>query len=105
MEKLLRTFPIGGQARRILYQICDKHDIKRIKDFVDIYRHKPDLLFEEKGLSQECWDEISKVLSDPGNPYIPQETVISYRKAKLIVKRNRLIDDLTELTKEIQDIE
>ena len=105
MQEFIRAFPISDQTRQILHNVCEKHDIRHIRDVVDIYRHKPDIFFEEKGFSRECWDEIPKTFSYPGNPSIPKESVISYRKAKLIVKRNRLIDDLTELTREIQEME
>jgi hypothetical protein len=69
---------------------------------VDIYRHKPDLFFGENGFSRECWDEISNILSDPNNPYIPKDSVISFKKATLIVKRNKLVDELAELSNEIR---
>ena len=36
--------------------------------------------------------------------YVPEDAVISFEKAKLIVKRNRLIDELTELSRKIQQI-
>ncbi len=104
MQDLIKTFGISEGTRQILHQMCEKHAIGHIKEFVDVYRHKPDIFFEAKGFSSKCWDEISQALSDPGNPYIPGETVISYDKAKLIVKRNRLIDDLTELTRSIQEM-
>jgi len=71
---------------------------------VDIYRHKPDLFFEENGFSRECWDEISNILSGPNNPYIPKDSVISFQKATLIVKRNKLVDELAELSDKIQQV-
>ena len=90
------------QTKQVLKQVCKKHDITQIKDIVDVYRHKPDLLFEPKGFSQKCWNEISEVLSNSQNPYMPQDSVISYTKAKLIAKRNALIDELAELSRTIQ---
>jgi len=104
MKEFLEILPYRKQTKRILIQICEEHYIQHIKDIVDIYRHKPDLFFAAKGFSKKCWDEISEVLSDPGNPYMPKDSVISFEKAKLIVKRNKLIDELTELSKEIQQI-
>jgi len=33
---------------------------------------------------------------------MPEDSVISFQKALLIVKRNHLVDELAELSKEIQ---
>ena len=104
MRMLLETIPFSDDTRAILSQVCKKHNIKHVKEIVDIYRHKPDLLFEMEGFSKECWNEISEVLSDSGNPYMPEDSVISFQKAMLIVKRNNLVNELAELSKEIQQI-
>lgn len=101
---LLETIPFSAETRNILFQVCEKHHIKQVKELVDIYRHKPDLFFEVNGFSKKCWDEISNLLSDPSNPYMPKDSVISFQKALLIVKRNHLVDELAELSKEIQQI-
>lgn len=104
MKMLLETIPFTAETRNILSQVCEKHNIKQAKELVDIYRHKPDLFFEVNGFSKKCWDEISSLLSDPSNPYMPEDSVISFQKALLIVKRNHLVDELAELSKEIQQI-
>lgn len=104
MEQFLEMFPQSGLTRKILLKICEEHHIQHIRDIVDIYRHKPDLFFEMEGFSESCWEEISEILSNPDNPYVPKDAVISFEKAKLIVKRNRLIDELTELSRKIQQI-
>ncbi|MBW2575258.1 MAG: hypothetical protein JRC56_03500 [Deltaproteobacteria bacterium] len=102
MKILLERIPFSNGARTILFQVCEKHNIKHIKEIVDIYRHKPDLFFEVKGFSRKCWNEITDILSNKSNPYMPKDSVISYQKAMLIVKRNNLVDELAELSKEIQ---
>jgi len=102
MKNFIATFSFSEETRQILFQVCEKHNIRHIKEIVDIYRHKPDLFFEGKGFSKECWEEISNTLSDPNNPYIPKDSVISFQKAALIVKRNKLVDELAELSNEIQ---
>lgn len=104
MIMLLETIPFTAETRNILSQVCEKHHIKQVKELVDIYRHKPDLFFEVNGFSKKCWDEISSLLSDQSNPYMPEDSVISFQKALLIVKRNHLVDELAELSKEIQQI-
>lgn len=104
MKNLLETFSFSEQTRQILLRVCEKHNIKLISEIVDIYRHKPDLFFCENGFSKECWDEISNILSDPNNPYIPKDSVISFNKATLIVKRNKLVDELAELSNEIRQV-
>ena len=104
MTMFLETIPFSDETKTVLFQVCEKHDIKHIKEMVDIYRHKPDLFFEINGFSRKCWDEISDILSEPSNPYMPKDSVISYNKAMLIVKRNNLVDELAELSKEIQQI-
>ncbi len=104
MRTLIETFPVSKETGKILLQVCEKYNIRHEKEIVDIYRHKPDLFFEEIDFSEECWNEISTILSDPSNPYMPKDSVISFKKATLIVKRNKLIDKLTELSKEIQQI-
>lgn len=104
MRMLLETIPFSDDTRAILFQVCKNHNIKHVKEIVDIYRHKPDLLFEVRGFSKECWDEISEILSDSSNPYMPKDSVISFQKAMLIVKRNNLVNELAELSKEIQQI-
>jgi hypothetical protein len=104
MKNYLETFSFSEETKQILFRVCVKHNIKQIKEIVDIYRHKPDLFFEENGFSRECWDEISNILSDPNNPYLPKDSVISFQKATLIVKRNKLIDELAELSNEIQQV-
>ena len=71
MRILLETIPFNDETRAILFQVCKKHHIKHVKEIVDIYRHRPDLLFEVKGFSKECWDEISEILSNSSNPYMP----------------------------------
>lgn len=101
---LLETISFTVETRNILSQVCEKHNIKQVKELVDIYRHKPDLFFEVKGFSKKCWDEISDILSDSSNPYMPEDSVISFQKALLIVKRNLLVDELAELSKKIQKI-
>jgi hypothetical protein len=101
---LLETIPFTAETRNILSQVCEKNHIKQVKELVDIYRHKPDLFFGVNGFSKKCWDEISSLLSDPSNPYMPEDSVISFQKALLIVKRNHLVDELAELSKEIQQI-
>ena len=101
---LLETIPFTVETKNILSQVCEKHNIKQVKELVDIYRHKPDLFFEVKGFSKKCWDEISDILSDSSNPYMPEDSVISFQKALLIVKRNLLVDELAELSKKIQKI-
>ena len=101
---LLETIPFTVETKNILSQVCEKHNIKQVKELVDIYRHKPDLFFEVKGFSKKCWDEISDILSDSSNPYMPEDSVISFQKALLIVKRNYLVDELAELSKKIQKI-
>ena len=101
---LLETIPFTVETKNILSQVCEKHHIKQVKELVDIYRHKPDLFFEVKGSSKKCWDEISDILSDSSNPYMPEDSVISFQKALLIVKRNYLVDELAELSKKIQKI-
>jgi hypothetical protein len=101
---LLETIPFTVETKNILSQVCEKHNIKQVKELVDIYRHKPDLFFEVKGFSKKCWDEISDILSDSSNPYMPEDSVISFQKALLIVKRNHLVDELAELSKKIQKI-
>jgi len=100
----LETIPFTAETRNILSQVCEKNHIKQVKELVDIYRHKPDLFFEVNGFSKKCWDEISSLLSDQSNPYMPEDSVISFQKALLIVKRNHLVDELAELSKEIQQI-
>ncbi|MBW1608228.1 MAG: hypothetical protein JRF45_13070 [Deltaproteobacteria bacterium] len=102
MKMLLETTSFSAETKRLLSQVCEKHHIKQVKELVDIYRHKPDLFFEVNGFSKKCWDEISGLLSDPSNPYMPEDSVISFQKALLIVKRNHLVDELAELSKEIQ---
>ncbi len=102
MKKLLKALPPGGVTTKVLKQLCEEHDIRSVKDFVDVYLHKPDLFFKIVGFKKECWEEISVALSDHSGPYIPKDSVISFKKAKLIVKRNKLIDKLTELTQEIR---
>jgi len=104
MIMLLETIPFTVETKNILSQVCEKHNIKQVKELVDIYRHKPDLFFEVKGFSKKCWDEISDILSDSSNPYMPEDSVISFQKALLIVKRNHLVDELAELSKKIQKI-
>ncbi len=104
MTAFIETFSISKETGKILLQVCKKHNIRHEKEIVDIYRHKPDLFFEEKNFSKECWTEISTILSDPSNPYMPQDSVISFDKATLIVKRNKLIEELAKLSKEIQQI-
>ena len=104
MIMLLETIPFTVETKNILSQVCEKHNIKQVKELVDIYRHKPDLFFEVKGFSKKCWDEISDILSDSSNPYMPEDSVISFQKALLIVKRNLLVDELAELSKKIQKI-
>ncbi len=104
MSTFIDNFPISKDTGKIMLQVCKKHNIRHEKEIVDIYRHKPDLFFEEKAFSKECWNEISTILSDPSNPYMPKDSVISFKKATLIVKRNKLIDALAELSKEIQQI-
>ncbi len=104
MIMLLETISFTVETRNILSQVCEKHNIKQVKELVDIYRHKPDLFFEVKGFSKKCWDEISDILSDSSNPYMPEDSVISFQKALLIVKRNLLVDELAELSKKIQKI-
>lgn len=104
MKNLLETFSFSETTRQILLRVCEKHNIKQISEIVDIYRHKPDLFFGENGFSRECWDEISNILSDPNNPYIPKDSVISFKKATLIVKRNKLVDELAELSNEIRQV-
>lgn len=101
---LLETIHFTVETKNILSQVCEKHNIKQVKELVDIYRHKPDLFFEVKGFSKKCWDEISDILSDSSNPYMPEDSVISFQKALLIVKRNHLVDELAELSKKIQKI-
>ena len=102
MKELLKALPPGCLTIKVLNQLCEEHDIRRVKDLVDVYLHRPDLFFKIECFKKECWDEISEVLSDHSNPYIPGDSVISFEKAKLIVKRNELIDKLTELTQEIR---
>jgi hypothetical protein len=102
MKNLLEIFSFSETTRQILLRVCEKHNIKQISEIVDIYRHKPDLFFGENGFSREFWDEISNILSDPNNPYIPEDSVISFKKATLIVKRNKLVDELAELSNEIR---
>jgi len=104
MKMFLETIPFSDKTRTVLFQVCEKHDVKHIKEMVDIYRHKPDLFFEIDGFSRKCWDEISEILSDTSNPFMPKDSEISYQKAMLIVKRNNLVDELAELSKEIQQI-
>ena len=104
MKNLLETFSFSEKTRQILLRVCEKHNIKQISEIVDIYRHKPDLFFGENSFSRECWDEISNILSDPNNPYIPKDSVISFKKATLIVKRNNLVDELAELSNEIRQV-
>ena len=102
MKNLLEIFSFSEKTRQILLRVCEKHNIKQISEIVDIYRHKPDLFFGENGFSREFWDEISNILSDPHNPYIQEDSVISFKKATLIVKRNKLVDELAELSNEIR---
>ncbi len=102
MKELLKALPPGGVTIKVLNQLCEEHDIRSVKDLVDVYLHKPDLFFKIECFPKECWDEISVVLSDHSNPYIPENAAISFEKAKLIVKRNELIDKLTQLTQEIR---
>jgi len=104
MKILLETIPCSAETKRILSQVCEKHRINQVKELVDIYRHKPDLFFEVNGFSKNCWDEISGLLSDPSSPYMPEDSVISFQKALLIVRRNHLVDELAELSKEIRSI-
>ncbi|MEE8552032.1 MAG: hypothetical protein V3S72_01905 [Desulfobacterales bacterium] len=104
MKNLLETFSFSEKTRQILLRVCEKHNIKQISEIVDIYRHKPDLFFGKNGFYRECWDEISNILSDPNNPYIPKDSVISFKKATLIVKRNNIVDELAELSNEIRQV-
>lgn len=104
MHKFIETFPVSKETEKILLQVCKKYNIRHEKEIVDIYRHKPDLFFQEKDFSKECWNEISTILSDPSNPYMPKDSVISFKKATLIVKRNKLIEELAELSKDIRQI-
>jgi hypothetical protein len=96
MDKFLALFSDSNQ--KIMEHACATHDLCNIKNIVDVYRHKPDLLFGIQGFSAQCWDELTAALSNPANPYIPADAVISYAKAQLIVKRNHLIDELSELS-------
>ncbi len=102
MKKLLKALPSGCLTVKVLNRLCEEHDIRRVKDLVDVYLHRPDLFFKIKSFKKKCWDEISEVLSDHSNPYIPEDSVISFEKAKLIVKRNEMIDKLTGLTQKIR---
>jgi len=102
MKELLKTLLPGGLTIKVLNQLCEEHDIRSVKDLVDVYLHRPELFFETECFTKECWDEISVALSDQSNPYIPEDSTISFEKAKLIVRRNELIDKLTELTQEIR---
>ncbi len=104
MKMFLESISLSDKTRNILFRICKEHDIRHIKEVVDIYRHKPDLIFEASGFSKECWEELSEILSNSNNPYMPDDSVISFQKAKLIVKRNKLVDELAGLSKEIQQI-
>ncbi len=104
MKMFLESISLSDKTRNILFRICKEHDIRHIKEVVDIYRHKPDLFFEANGFSKECWEELSEILSNSNNPYMPDDSVISFQKAKLIVKRNKLVDELAGLSKEIQQI-
>ncbi len=104
MQTFIETFPVSKATGNILLKVCKKYNIRHEKEIVDIYRHKPDLFFEEINFSKESWNEISKILSDPSNPYMPKDSVISFKKATLIVKRNKLIDKLADLSKAIRKI-
>lgn len=103
MDKFLGLFSDSNQ--RIMEHACEVHDLCNIKNIVDVYCHKPDLFFGIKGFTAHCWDELSAALSNPDVPYIPKDAVISYPKAQLIAKRNRLIDELAELSRAIRSMD
>ncbi|MEE8432733.1 MAG: hypothetical protein V3S16_15905, partial [Candidatus Desulfatibia sp.] len=55
MQTFIEAFPISKETGQILLQVCKKYNIRHEKEIVDIYRHRPDLFFEEKSFSKECY--------------------------------------------------